>query len=167
MLAANATWGATMTTIHRGRRTARPDVPVVVFAIGMRINELWAVHRWLRPTLDTVRMWWHVQRHHPEGYLSGYLFVYARGVGMMQYWRDFESLEAMAHDDSQPHLQAWRRLAAQTRTSKTFGYWHETYRVEPGTSETIYGSMPAFGLAAATTHEPIGAATERAAARLG
>jgi hypothetical protein len=41
-----------------GRYTARADAGTAVFGIGMRINRLWAVHRWLRPTINTVRMWW-------------------------------------------------------------------------------------------------------------
>ena len=32
------------------------------------------------------------------------------------------------------------------------GIWHETYLVEPGKFECIYGNMPLFGLAAATKH---------------
>jgi hypothetical protein len=30
------------------------------------------------------------------------------------------------------------------------GVWHETYAVEPGRYEALYGSMPLFGLAKAT-----------------
>ena len=149
-----------------GRYTARSSPGTVVFGIGMRINRLWAVHRWLLPTINTVRMWWYMQHNRPDGYLNGYLYVYWRGVGMMQYWRDFESLEAFSHDNSQPHLAAWRQLAALTKTDQTFGYWHETYRIAPGSYEAIYGSMPRFGLAAAGQHIPIADATHAARSRL-
>lgn len=149
-----------------GRYTARADPGTVVFGIGMRINRLWAVHRWLVPTINTARMWWYMQHVRPEGYRNGYLYVYWRGVGMTQYWRDFASLEAFSHDTSQPHLAAWRQLAAQTKTDRTFGYWHETYRIEPGSYEAIYGSMPRFGLAAAGDHVPIDTATHAARSRL-
>jgi len=56
--------------------------------------------------------------------------------------------------------------AALTKTDQTFGYWHETYRVEPGSYEAIYGSMPRFGLAAAGDHLPIEGATNDARSRL-
>lgn len=158
--------GAMMSTVHVGRFSARLEGPVTVFAIGMRVNRLWAVHRWWKPTINTLRMWRHVQAHGPDGYLGGYLYVYWRGVGMMQYWQDVDHLLAMAHDATQPHLSAWRQLVAQTGHDQTFGYWHETYSVVPGSVEAIYGSMPRFGLAAATTHEPIRAATESARSRL-
>jgi hypothetical protein len=32
------------------------------------------------------------------------------------------------------------------------GIWHETYMIEPGRYEAIYGNMPVFGLAAVTKH---------------
>lgn len=150
-----------------GRQTAVVDQPIVVFAIGMRINELWAVHRWLRPTIDTARMWWYLQRHGTTGYRSGYLFIYSRGVGMIQYWDDFDALEAFSHDRTQPHRAAWQRLAALTKTSGTFGYWHETYSITPGQAECIYGSMPAFGMAAAMRASAVEAASDNARIRLG
>lgn len=150
-----------------GRHRADLNGEVIVFPIGMKINRWWAIHRWARPFVNTVRMWWHMQRRRPDGYLGGYLFVYARGVGMMQYWSDFDSLEALARDDQQPHLQAWRHLVAQTRDDLTFGYWHETYVANAQTSETIYGSMRPFGLSEAVGATPIGASTETARERLG
>ncbi|MEM9464898.1 MAG: DUF4188 domain-containing protein [Actinomycetota bacterium] len=157
---------ARSSSIIAGRHRADLDAEVVVFPIGMKINRLWAIHRWARPTVNTVRMWWHVQRNHPDGYLGGYLFVYARGVGMMQYWRDFDALEAFSRDDTRPHVAAWRQLLAQTRDDQTFGYWHETYVAGPATSETIYGSMPPFGLSEAVGATPIAGRSETARGRL-
>ena len=37
-----------MAQVFRERYTARIDEPFVVFLIGMRINQLWAVHKWMR-----------------------------------------------------------------------------------------------------------------------
>ena len=107
-----------------------------------------------------------MQHHKPHGYRTGYLYVYWRGVGMTQYWQDFASLEAFARDTTQPHLAAWRQLVTQTKHDQTFGYWHETYQIEPDRYEAIYGSMPRFGLAEAGEHLPIGASTEAARSRL-
>lgn len=36
-----------MSAPFRGRYTAQLEGPVVVFIIGMRVNRLWAAHRWL------------------------------------------------------------------------------------------------------------------------
>ena len=155
-----------LSEIFAGRYTAQTDQPIIVFAIGMRFNRFYAVHKWCRPMVNTLRMWRYVQTQHPEGYLGGYLNAYWRGLGMLQYWKDFDSLEKFSHDPVHPHLAAWRQLAALTKNDQTFGYWHETYQVEPGTSEAIYGSMPRFGLAAATQHVAIQESTEAARSRL-
>ena len=149
-----------------GRHHAELDGEVIVFPIGMKINRWWAIHRWFRPVVSTVRLWRHVQFVRPDGYLFGYLFFYSRGVGMVQYWRDFEALEAFAQDRGQPHLAAWRQLVSQTSHDQTFGYWHETYVVDASNSETIYGSMAPFGLAAAAGYATVGAKSENARSRL-
>jgi len=36
-----------VTEICNGRYTARTDKPLVLFLIGIRLNKLWAVHKWL------------------------------------------------------------------------------------------------------------------------
>ncbi len=36
-----------MTAVIPGRFAARMEEPFAVFIIGMRINKLWAVHKWL------------------------------------------------------------------------------------------------------------------------
>jgi fumigallin biosynthesis monooxygenase-like protein len=35
-----------MNSVFNGRRTAELDGSFVVFIIGMRVNKLWAVHKW-------------------------------------------------------------------------------------------------------------------------
>ncbi|WP_265578500.1 MULTISPECIES: DUF4188 domain-containing protein [unclassified Nostoc] len=52
-------------------------------------------------------------------------------------------------------------------TDGSVGIWHETYLIEPGRDEAIYGNMPVFGLAAATKHVPAMGRRETARRRLG
>lgn len=95
------------------------------------------------------------------------LFVIGmRGIGTMQYWKDFDLLEAFAHDKNQPHLKSWQKLAVQTQSDRTFGYWHQTYEIEPDNAGAIYGSMPLFGLAAASNHVELKAKEKSARDRL-
>ena len=47
------------------------------------------------------------------------------------------------------------------------GIWHETYLVEAGRYECVYGNMPRFGLALAGSHQPATGARETARRRLG
>src|SRR6202140_4009913 len=48
-------------------------------------------------------------------------------VGMRQYWRDFEALEAWAR--SMPHQKWWQDFV---RDSGGTGFWHETYFMKGG-----------------------------------
>ena len=57
-------------------------------------------------------------------------------VGMRQYWRDFESLEACTR--SEPHRTWWINFL---RDSGGTGFWHETYSRQ-GVFEAIYDDMP-------------------------
>ena len=45
--------------------------------------------------------------------------------------------------------------------------WHETFRVRAGEHEAVYGNMPVFGLAAASTHAPAARKNNTAAVRIG
>lgn len=155
-----------MKDIFPGRYTAEFKDTIIVFVIGMRVNRLFALHKWLLPTFNTLRLWIHVKTNPPKGYLYGYLYLYCRGIGMMQYWHDFTALETFSHDKNQPHYKAWSQLALQTESDKTFGYWHETYEINPNRTEAIYGSMPRFGLAAASNHEQLKIREDSARSRL-
>jgi len=46
------------------------------------------------------------------------------------------------------------------------GIWHETYRIDPADCECIYGNMPVYGLADATTHSPLSEETRTASQRM-
>jgi Monooxygenase af470-like len=155
-----------MNATHPGRFCAAIDGAFVVFLIGMRVNRLWALHRWAKPAWNTYRMVRHLRAEPPKGYLGGELFLYPRGVGMFQYWRSFEELEGFAKDRQRPHAAAWAHLVRQTASDSTFGYWHETFSVRAGDYECIYGSMPRFGLARAANHVRVGAQSESARERL-
>jgi hypothetical protein len=71
---------------------------------------------------------------------SIFLFFHPH-LGMRQYWRDFESMEAWAR--SMPHQAWWQDFV---RNSGGTGFWHETYFVNGGI-EAIYDDIPvAIGL---------------------
>jgi fumigallin biosynthesis monooxygenase-like protein len=86
---------------------------------------------------------------------------------VIQYWRSFEDLERFARSPDAPHLAAWKEFNASVRDSGDVGIWHETYRIAAGASESIYGNMPARGLGAAGTLQPIGTTAATAAKRIG
>lgn len=143
-----------MTKIFNGRYTARTDKPLVLFLIGIRLNKLWAVHKWLPVFIAMPRMLAELGRKREAGLLSHRLYHSGRIYLVQQYWESFDKLIAYAHDPSAKHFPAWAAFNRAVGKDGTVGIWHETYLVEPGKFETIYGNMPLFGLAAATKHVP-------------
>jgi hypothetical protein len=75
----------------------------------------------------------------PDGLLQHENVIYSifpLHVGMRQYWRDFESLEAWAR--SEPHRAWWKQFL---KDSGGTAFWHETYFMRGG-MEAIYDDLP-------------------------
>lgn len=156
-----------MARIFPGRFTAQVDGPFVVFLIGMRVNKLWAVHKWL-PVAKAMNPMVSELLAHPEmGLLHAESYAYWRGAALVQYWRSFEHLERFARDPGQQHLNAWRRFNQAIGGDGSVGIWHETYLVQADQYESIYANMPRKGLALAGQHLPATGAKETAKRRLG
>ncbi len=154
------------TTIHPGRHTAELDGEVVVFIIGMRINKLWTVHRWLPVATAMGPMLRELLAHPDKGLLAVRTMWAGRTVTLVQHWRSFEHLERFARSADDPHLAAWRRYNQRIGSSGDVGVFHETYRVPAGNWEAIYANMPVVGLAAAGRHVPVGRHTDTARQRI-
>ena len=145
-----------------GQFTARIEGDFVVFLIGMRINKLWKVGKWLpalrgmKPMLDELKA---------AGPDSGFLGHTPVSLGIMaQYWRSFEHLETYARSKDHLHWPAWVAFNKRVKGARDdVGIWHETYQVRAGEYEAIYSGMPPFGLAAATELVPIGKQAESSA----
>ncbi len=156
-----------MTKVLPGRYTAQIDEPFVVFLIGMRINQWFAFSKWI-PTARAMGPMLRTLRQHPEsGFLGGQVFFYWRGIAFVQYWHSFEDLEAFARNREEPHLVAWRRYNQTIGSDGSVGFWHESYLVNARQYEGVYGNMPVFGLAAATSQVPAVGRRETARRRLG
>ena len=157
-----------MANVVTGRYTAQADGSLVVFLIGMRINNLRAVRKWVPTFMAMVRMLPRLFRHPEKGFLGAQTIFYWRGIGLVQYWRSFDDLERFARSPSEPHLAAWRRFNRVVGYQDgSVGFWHESYLIGPQGYEAVYGNMPVFGLAKATTHLPAVGRRETARARLG
>ena len=155
-----------MAKVIPGRFTAQTDEPFVVFIIGFRVNKIFAFSKWIRTGMAMGPMLRTLFQHPQKGLLGAQTFFYWRGTGLIQYWRSFEDLERFARDREDPHLESWRRFNKTIGSDGSVGIWHETYLVEPGHYEAVYGNMPVFGLAAATSHVPATGRRETARRRL-
>src|SRR5690349_2430336 len=92
-----------MAKIIPARMTADIEGDFVVFIIGMRVNKLWKLHKWVPVFLAMPRMLKELERQ-PD---SGFLGSISGGLLIVQYWRSFEQLEAYARSHDHLHWPAW------------------------------------------------------------
>jgi len=156
-----------MAKVIPGRFTAEIDGPFVVFIIGMRVNKFFAFRKWIATAMAMGPMIRTLYKHPEKGFLGAQTFLYRRGVVTVQYWRSFEDLEMFARDKDDPHLNAWRQFNKTIGSDGSVGIFHETFLVDAGKYEALYGNMPVFGLASAANHVPATGRRETARRRLG
>lgn len=154
-----------MAELITDRVTADIDDEVVVFLIGMRINRLWKIGKWLPVVRAMPRMLQELYVQPELGFLGAHSW-FGRTTIMLQYWRSFDHLERYAKDQSRAHLPAWAAFNRAIGSSGDVGIWHETYRIAPGQYECIYHNMPPFGLARATKTVPASGKRDSARQRL-
>ena len=156
-----------MSKVIPGRFTAQTDEPFVVFIIGMRVNKFFAFRKWIATAMAMGPMLRTLYQHPEKGFLGAQTLISWRGVTTIQYWRSFDDLEKFARDKDDPHLEAWRKFNKTIGSDGSVGIFHETFLVDAGKYEALYGNMPVLGLAAATSHVPAVGKRETARRRLG
>jgi hypothetical protein len=107
-----------------------PDL--VVIYLGMRCNTLAGIKTMFGfgPKIRGA------VAEQPDGLLLHEDILFSpRHLGMREYWRDFESLEAWTR--TLPHKDWWRNYVKDTGGT---GFWHETYFMRGG-MEAIYANM--------------------------
>ena len=147
------------------RMCAQVDGEAVVFLIGMRLNKLWKIHKWLPVAMAMPRMLRELGQHPELGFLGAHTW-FSRTVIVLQYWRSIDDLYAYAKNRNNAHLPAWAAFNRAIGKSGDVGVWHETYRTREGDYETIYANMPPFGLAKATKVVTATGRRESAAGRI-
>jgi hypothetical protein len=136
-----------MSKVIPGRFTADFDRPLVVFVIGMRINHFRKLGKWLPVARAMGPMIQELAANPDSGFLGTETMLRdLRTIALLQYWRDFDSLEAYARDRDQKHWPAWTAFNKAVGNDGTVGIFHETYAISAGSYETIYGNMPPIGL---------------------
>ena len=156
-----------MSKVIPGRFTADIEGPFVVFIIGMRVNKFFAFRKWFATAMAMGPMIRTLYEHPEKGFLGAQTFFNLRGVVTIQYWRSFEDLERFARDRDDPHLAAWKQFNKSIGSDGSVGIWHESFLVDAGKYEALYGNMPVFGLASAAKHVPATGRRETARRRLG
>lgn len=151
--------------IYTGRYTIDNTEDIVVFIIGMRINNRMAVHKWLPVFNAMPGMIKELYTNKDElGFLSMESYFGLRTTAMIQYWRSTDDLLSYAKNER--HLTAWKKFNQITSNNDTVGIYHETYQVKAGSYESIYGNMPQYGLGKVLHHFPISTGKHSARERL-
>jgi len=153
--------------VMNGRFAAEIDGDFVVFLIGMRINQLWAVHKWLPVSRAMPRMLAELKRQPELGLLEASYFLSPPVAMTVQYWRSFEQLHAYAHSKDKEHLPAWAEFNRLVGATGVVGVFHETYIVSAGKYEAVYVNTPRMGLALAGEMVPAVGRMESAKERMG
>ena len=96
-----------MGAIFPGRFAATLEGPFVIFVIGMRVNRLLAVHKWLPVAQAMGPMLEELTRNPELGFLHAEPALKWRSVMLLQYWRSFEHLHRYASMRQAKHLPAW------------------------------------------------------------
>ncbi|MDR5809177.1 monooxygenase family protein [Caballeronia sp. LZ019] len=96
--------------------SAHPNLVVVL--LGFRVRRL----RRIGAMLGIGKGLRQIESNPPDGLLSSQQSFFALNhIGIRQYWRDLDSLEAFTR--SEPHSRWWRDFL---RDSGGAGFWHET-----------------------------------------
>ena len=125
--------------------TAAVDGDIVLFLIGMRLNQPWAVHKWLPVARAMPRMLRELYQNPGLGFVSHEMW-FSRTLILVQYWRSLDQLMAYASAPEAEHLPAWQAFNRAVGTDGSVGIWHETYLSKAGAFESVYANMPPFGL---------------------
>lgn len=146
-----------------------PQIPAgaVTFLIGMRINKLWQVWKWM-PVMAAMGKMLPELMKNPELGLVGRprTFLSGRTILVWQQWASFEALEKYAQAPEHEHVPAWRNFNRRSRGNAAVGIYHETYIMDHTTTEAVYVNMPPFGLAGAFGAKPAEGESRSARQRL-
>ena len=133
--------------IHPGRFTDAHESDIVVFLIGMRINAFHRVGKWLPVAKSMGPMIAELSRDSDSGFLGAeFMRQGLRTIILVQYWRDFDSLETYARAKDREHWPAWTAFNKAVGADGSVGIFHETYAIRRDGFETLYANMPRWGL---------------------
>ncbi|MFF2447367.1 DUF4188 domain-containing protein [Neobacillus sp. NPDC058068] len=151
--------------IYTGRYTTENQEDIVVFIIGMRVNKRLALHKWLPVFNAMPGMIKELYTNKDAlGFLSMESYFGLRTTVMIQYWRSTEDLLSYARNEK--HLKAWENFNKKVGANDAVGIYHETYKINSGNYESIYGNMPIYGLGKALNHIPVTKSQNSARERL-
>jgi hypothetical protein len=152
--------------LNKNRVTAPAEKDFVLFLIGMRINNWFAIHRWFPVFMAMARMLPELYKN-PELGFKSYEMAFGRTLILVQYWDSTEKLIEYAKAKDAEHLPAWKAFNKAAMKTTTVGIWHETYAIDKSNTENIYVNMPPFGFGKVGVLQPAVGKRNSASERLG
>jgi len=136
------------------RISAPNDQDIVIFIVGMKIQQWWNIKAWGPVFMAMPAMLKELYSMKDIGFLHHEIGWSGRHIVVTQYWKDVESLHNYAHGKT--HMRAWTNFYKKAANSNGVGLFHETYIVEAGNYESIYVNMnKTRGLAVALSHHEV------------
>ena len=135
-----------MSELIKERVCAEVDVDIVVFLIGIRINNFWKVWKWLHLMGMMPKMPAELAANPELGLLTARGQFGLRNASSIQYWKSAAHLQAFARSADNTHRPAWAKFYRIVGNNGDVGIWHATYLVPKGNLETVYLNMPRYGL---------------------
>ena len=109
-----------MGKINKGRMTAVTDEGIVVFLIGMRINNVLAFHKWVPVFMAMGKMLPELYKNPQLGFKS-YQMWFSRTLILVQYWESSEKLLEYSKATDSEHLPAWKAFNKAAKSSNAVG----------------------------------------------
>src|SRR5690349_21817068 len=130
-----------MPTVIAQRMTAKVEGDFVVSLLGMRINRLWKIHKWLPVAMAMPRMLRELSQDPTSGYLGAESW-FGNPTILLQYWRSFEDLDSYAKKNQ---LRAPARMGRRSIAPSVAGEtWASGMRHTASNRETSNAFKPLF-----------------------
>lgn len=147
------------------------DKPMVLFLIGTRLNSWWALLTnlpvFMRYGKAAGPNFVATGRDNSYGCLyqrqwgDALDFLFGDGVMTVQYWRSMDDLSNF--NKEKDHMASRKQYYNEMEQAGIVSIWHETYLIQPGSYECVWGNSHPIGLAAVpgVTIVPINTSTSR------
>lgn len=90
----------------------------MVFRIGMRINGLWKIHKWVPVSVVVPRILWELEADNDSGLLGYEPNLGIRNQRLFVYWHSSSDLHEYARGLNKEHVPAWQEYNQEVRSDR-------------------------------------------------
>lgn len=108
---------------------------IVIFIIGMKIQQWWKIRSWGKVFFVMSKMLKELYSMKASGLLHHEIGLSGRNIVLIQYWTSLKSLHDYAYEKT--HAKAWAGFYKTAANAKGIDFFHETYFVKAEHYESI------------------------------